>query len=135
MAKLNETMKAFMQENLAYVATVDKDGNPNIGPKRTARILDDEHIIYNENTGGQTMRNLEDNGKIAIAYVNYEKLDGYRFVGTAEVYHDGPYMEQALAWTAEHKKGNPKAAVVMKIERIFTLKIGKLAGTEITDAE
>ncbi|MDO5733786.1 MAG: pyridoxamine 5'-phosphate oxidase family protein [Eubacteriales bacterium] len=135
MAKLTQEMKEFMAENLAYVATVDQDGNPNIGPKRTARILDDEHIIYNENTGGQTMRNLQDNGKIAIAYVNYEKLDGYRFVGHAEVYPDGPYMEQAQAWTAEHKKGTPKAAVVMKIERIFTLRIGKYAGTEITDAE
>ncbi|MDO5732975.1 MAG: pyridoxamine 5'-phosphate oxidase family protein [Eubacteriales bacterium] len=135
MAKLTDAMKEFMAENLAYVATVDAEGNPNIGPKRTARILDDEHIIYNENTGGQTMRNLKDNGKIAIAYVNYEKLDGYRFVGSAEVYEEGPYKEQALEWTQIHKKGNPKAAVVMKIERIYTLKIGPTAGTEITDAE
>lgn len=36
-----EIKEEFIQEELAYLATADKDGNPNIGPKRTMRYLDE----------------------------------------------------------------------------------------------
>ncbi|MDO5717161.1 MAG: pyridoxamine 5'-phosphate oxidase family protein [Tissierellia bacterium] len=132
MAKVTDAMKEFMTDHLAYIATVDEDGNPNIGPKRSARLLDDNHIIFNENTGGQTMRNILNNGKVAVAYVDWPKLLGYRFVGRAEVFEDGEYFEECCQW-AKGKMGAPKAAVVITIERIFNLQSGGNAGKEIFD--
>ena len=35
--KLTEEMKELVKTELAYIATADNEGNPNVGPKRTMR--------------------------------------------------------------------------------------------------
>ena len=128
MAKLTDEMKALMAKQLAYVASVSSDGMPNIGPKRTMRIYDDSTLVYNENTGKRTMENIKANSRIAVAYVDWEKLDGYRFVGRTEVFTEGKLFDEAVEWA----KGKvPKAVVLIHIEEIYTLKIGPTAGTKL----
>lgn len=128
MAKLTDEMKELMSKQLAYIATVSSDGMPNIGPKRTMRIVDDSTLMYNENTGKQTMQNIKDNARVAIAYVDWENLDGYRFVGKAEIFTEGKIFDEAVEWA----KGKvPKAVVLIHIEEIDTLKIGATAGTKL----
>ena len=128
MAKLTDEMKVLMAKQLAYVASVSSDGMPNIGPKRTMRIYDDSTLVYNENTGKRTMENIKANSRIAVAYVDWEKLDGYRFVGRTEVFTEGKLFDEAVEWA----KGKvPKAVVLIHIEEIYTLKIGPTAGTKL----
>ena len=128
MAKLTDEMKAMMAKQLAYISTVGSDGRPNIGPKRTMRIYDDSTLIYNENTGRRTMQNLQDNGKASVAYVDWEKMDGYRFVGKSEIITEGKLFDDAVEWA----KGKvPKAVVLIHIEEIDTLKTGPTAGTKL----
>jgi len=128
MAKLTNEMKELMAKQLAYIATVSSDGMPNIGPKRTMRIVDDSTLMYNENTGKQTQQNIKDNARVAVAYVDWEKLDGYRFVGKAEIFTEGKIFDDAVEWA----KGKvPKSVVVIHIEEIYTLHIGAPAGTKL----
>lgn len=131
MAKLTQEMKDMFAVQLPIIATVNDDNTPNVGPKRSTRVYDDETIIFNENTGGRTQANIERDGNITIIIIDREHLDGYRFVGKAEVHKEGKYYEEAKKW-AEGKMGVPKAAVVMKIERIDTLKSGPTAGQTIS---
>ncbi|MFD3029585.1 pyridoxamine 5'-phosphate oxidase family protein, partial [Streptococcus agalactiae] len=70
---ITQEMKEIINSQLAMVATVDAKGQPNIGPKRSMRLWDDKTFIYNENTDGQTRINIEDNGKIEIAFVDRER--------------------------------------------------------------
>ena len=128
---LTDVMKEMIEKELAYVSTVSNDGIPNIGPKRSMRLLDEHTLIYNENTGKQTMKNLIDNGKVAVAYADWSKLDGYRFVGKAEVFTEGKYYDEAVEW-AKGKMGAPKAAVVIHIEEIYTLRSGSTAGDKVS---
>lgn len=130
MAKLTQEMKDMFAVQLPIIATVNEDGTPNVGPKRSARLLDDETIIFNENTSGKTQKNIERTRDVTIIVIDREKLDGYRFVGKAQVYTSGEYYDGAVKW-AEGRMGVPKAAVVMKIEKVYTLKSGPTAGTEI----
>lgn len=130
MAKLTDAMKEMINTQLGIVATVREDGVPNIGPKRSSRIYDDETLIFNENTAGEIMKNIKRGSKVAYAFINWEKLDGYRFIGTAEVHESGKYYDEAVEW-AKGKMGVPKAAVVFHIEEIYTLKSGPSAGTRI----
>lgn len=123
--KLNQEMKDFVAEELAYLATVDEFGNPNIGPKRTMRVLDDERLIYCENTGGQHLHNIENNGKVAIAFVKRTENQGYRFTGTAKVYTDEEHMNLAKEKAGVTPK---KACVIIDVEKIYTLASGPLAG-------
>ncbi|MCI7344127.1 MAG: pyridoxamine 5'-phosphate oxidase family protein [Fusobacterium necrophorum] len=130
MSKLTDAMKEIIEKQLAYVSTVSNEGMPNIGPKRSMRILDENTLIYNENTGKQTMNNILANGKVAVAYADWAKLDGYRFVGKAEVFTEGKYYDEAVEW-AKGKMGAPKAAVVIHIEDVYTLRSGATAGDKL----
>lgn len=130
MAILTEDMKSMIESQLAYIATTDKDGNPNLGPKRSMRLYDEHTLVYNENTGKQTMKNIIETGKASVAYVVREKLKGFRFSGRAEIQTEGKMYEEAVEW-AKGKMGVPKAVGIIHIERIFCLDSGKNAGEEI----
>ena len=125
MAKLTEEMKALVSSQQPFIATASPDGVPNIGPKRSTHVLDDEHIVFYELTGGRTWENLQKNPKVAIAVVDASKMQGYRFVGTAELVTEGELYEGAKK-LAEMMKAPapPKAAVKIKVEEIYNLGAG-----------
>lgn len=130
MAKLTQEMKDMLSAQLPYLATVT-DGEmllPNIGPKRSLRVWDDETLIYNENTGRQHLENLRAGSKAAVAVVDWGQLDGFRFVGSAELFHEGPVWEAAVKFADEMGHNPPKMAVLIHIEQIYTLMLGKNAG-------
>ena len=118
MNTLDETMKAFLGKQLPIQATVSKDGLPDIGPKRSLRVYDDTTLIYNENTGGQTLQNIRDGSKIAVAVIDREALDGYRFVGRPEIFGEGAPYDNALAFAETAGMKPPIYAVLIHIEDI-----------------
>ena len=111
---LNPVKEGAWTAQLGWIATVREDGAPNIGPKRSCRIYDDATLIWNENTAGEIMKDIERGSKVAVAFANWDKLDGYRFVGTAEVHKEGKYYDEVVEW-AKGKMGAPKAAIVSAI--------------------
>lgn len=123
--KLTEEMKELIKTELAYIATADNEGNPNVGPKRTMRVLDDTHLIYCENTDGRHHANIKANGKISIAFVKRERNYGFRFEGTAKSYTDEEHMELAKSKAGARPKA---AAIVIEILKIYTLDSGPKAG-------
>ncbi|MDX3928949.1 MAG: pyridoxamine 5'-phosphate oxidase family protein [Shinella sp.] len=135
MNTLDDTMKAFLAKQLPIQATVSKDGFPDIGPKRSLRVYDDTTLIYNENTGGQTLQNIRDGSKIAVAVIDREALDGYRFVGQPEIVNEGPPFDNALAFAQKIGMKEPKCAVLIHVEDIYTLRSGPTAGKKISAPE
>ncbi|MEQ8201212.1 MAG: pyridoxamine 5'-phosphate oxidase family protein [Syntrophomonadaceae bacterium] len=131
MAKLTQEMKDMIASQQSFVATVSKDGTPNVVPKGSMRVLDDETILYQEGFGGQTHQNILDGSKVAITVVDRKTPDGYRFMGTPQVHTSGPLFDQ-IAEAAE-KMGRPKplAAVKVPIEEIYSVKPGRNAGKRI----
>ncbi|MCO7641499.1 pyridoxamine 5'-phosphate oxidase family protein [Pseudomonas sp. S 311-6] len=128
MPVLNDAMKAMLAKQLPIQSTVSKDGLPDIGPKRSLRAYDDQTLIYNENTGGQTLRNILDGSKMAIAVIDREALDGYRFVGTPEVFSEGQPFDDAVAFASQNGMKTPKFAVLVHLDAIYTLRSGPDAG-------
>ncbi len=120
MAKLTQEMKDLVGTQQCFVATVNPDGTPNIGPKRSTRVLDDEHLAFNEVTAKQTWANVQNGSTVAIAVVDREKMKGFRFVGVPEVFTSGELFEQAVA-TRRPGMAAPKAVVRIKINKIFNL--------------
>ncbi|WP_312371184.1 pyridoxamine 5'-phosphate oxidase family protein [Lachnoclostridium sp.] len=132
MAKLTQEMKDMIATQQCFHATVSKDGVPNNAPKRSTRVLNDETLIFNEGTGGATYQNLLDGSKVAVAVVNRETLDGYRFIGTPEVQSSGELYEQAAAMSNKVGMPKPKAVVLIHIDEIHGLKAGPTAGKKIS---
>ena len=130
--KLDDKMQAMLASQTPILATVIQDsGQPNIGPKRSLRVYDENHLIYNENTGGQTLKNIEQGSKTAIAVVDRANLDGYRFVGTPSIHHEGAPYENALAFAEKNGMKAPKCAVLIRVDEIYTLKSGPTAGQKL----
>ncbi len=131
MAKLTQEMKEMILTQQCFHATVSTNGIPNNAPKRSTRIFDLETLVYNEGTGGTTYKNILDGSKVSVAVVNREVLDGYRFLGTPEVFTSGDVYEQAAQMSINAGMPRPKAVVLIHIEEIHTLKPGPGAGKRI----
>lgn len=121
MAKLSQEMKDMIGKQQAFVATASRSGVPNIGPKRSTRVLDDENLIFTELTGGRTYENLQQNPQLCIAVVDRDQLTGYRFYGKAEIVSGGPLFEAAVQNLKRMNLPPPKAVVKMKIDEIYNL--------------
>lgn len=131
MQTLNDEMKAMLAKQLPIQATTGKNGVPDIGPKRSLRFYNENTLIYNENTGGQTLSNIRDGSKMAIAIIDREALDGYRFIGQPEIFSDGKPFENAVEFAGNNGMKTPKFAVLIHIEEIYTLRSGPTAGTKL----
>ena len=132
MAVLTNEMKEMVGNFQCFIGTVSKDGVQNIGPKMSTRVLNDETLIFNEGTGGQTYRNILDGSNVVVAVVNRELPDGYRFIGKPEVQTSGEIYEQAAAFSEKIGKPRPKAVILIHIEEIHSLKPGPMAGKKIS---
>ncbi|MCE1197683.1 MAG: pyridoxamine 5'-phosphate oxidase family protein [Marinilabiliales bacterium] len=132
MARLTEEMKEMVGTQQCFIATVSKEGIPNNAPKRSTRVFDEETLIFTEGTGGTTYRNVLDGSMVAIAVVNREILDGYRFIGKPDVQSDGPIFEKAAEMSQKMGMPRPKAIVLIHITEIHSLKPGPMAGKKIS---
>jgi hypothetical protein len=79
-----------------FVATVSPDGKPNLSPKGTLDVLDDDHLVFCEIRSPNTRRNLEANPYIEVNVVDLLSRKGYRFKGRAEVIRSGPLYETVV---------------------------------------
>ena len=132
MATLTPEMKEMIATQQCFVATVDRAGNPNVAPKRSTRVFNDNALIFTEGTGGATYNNVLNGSKVAIGVVNREILDGYRFLGQPEVLTDGEIYERAAEMSLKMGMPKPKAVVIIHITEIQSLKPGPMAGKTIT---
>ena len=121
MATINDDMREVVAEcGLGYVATVSADGTPNLSPKGSLAVWDDEHLYFADIASPQTVENLRANPVAEVNAVDIVKRRGYRFKGTAEVVDDGPVFEQAAQVLKDaHGPQYPcNHAVVLKVEHV-----------------
>lgn len=131
MSTLTQEMKKMIATQQCFIATTDENGIPNVAPKRSTRVLDDNSLIFTEGTGGVTFKNIKNGSKVSVAVVNRDILDGYRFLGTPEIQDSGELYEMAVAGSLRMGLPKPFAVVIIHIEEIFSLKPGPMAGKKI----
>jgi predicted pyridoxine 5'-phosphate oxidase superfamily flavin-nucleotide-binding protein len=128
MSILTEEMQAMVAAQLNFLSTADQSGNPQVGPKGTMRVLNDHQLTYNEHTGKQAWQNVQATKKAAVASVDHGALKGYRFEGTVEYFQTGPHFVAAQKFVENKPLPQPIAAVIITVERIYTLDAGPKAG-------
>lgn len=98
MAILTEDMKRVVSEQrLGFVATVCPDGTPNLSPKGTTRVWDDDHLIFADIRSPGTIANLRQNPAIEINVVDWFTRKGYRFKGLATVIESGSRFDELVS--------------------------------------
>lgn len=131
MAKLTQEMKDMIASQQCFHATVSKKGIPNNAPKRSTRVFDDETLIFNEVVGRTTYQNILDGSLDAVAVVNRDVMEGYRFVCTPKVISEGEIYEKSAEMSLKAGMPKPKAVILLHIDEIYSLKPGPMAGQKI----
>lgn len=97
MGVLTEEMQRFvLEQRLGYHATVCADGTPNLSPKGTTTVWDDDHLLFADIRSPQTVANLRSNPAIEVNVVDVISRKGWRFKGRAELHTKGDLYERAL---------------------------------------
>jgi uncharacterized protein len=114
MGILTDEMKRVVNEQrLGFIATVNADGTPNLSPRGTLAVWDDDTLVFADIRSPGTTRNLRRNPAVAINVVDPMLRKGYRFAGRATVHDDDDLFAQGLAFYHERGTANPVRAVVL----------------------
>ena len=114
MGTIDEDMRRVLEEQrLGYAATVCPDATPNLSPKGTTAVWDDDHLIFADIRSPRTVENLRHNPAIEINVVDPISRKGYRFKGTATVLTEGLLFDEALAFYRRRGVANEIRAVVL----------------------
>lgn len=134
MAKISGELKDFLRTYLAFVATVDKKGKPNVVPKGNLAVQGDGRIVFADLYSHQTKENLKRNPNIAITVVNPAGYKGYQLKGRAEIIEHGKsYDKLAVELGGDGQLNHPDAkyAVKVTIDKIVDIGYGPTADKEI----
>lgn len=102
MGLLTADMKRVVEEQrLGFVATVCPDGTPNLSPKGTTTVWDDDTLIFANIRSPGTLANLRTNANVEVNVVDPFVRKGYRFKGVASILESGPLYDKAMAFYKE----------------------------------
>ena len=103
----SDMQRVVREQRLGYVATVCPDGTPNLSPKGTTTIWDDDHLIFADIRSPGTVGNLQHNPAIEVNVVDPIVRKGYRFKGTGRVLHEGELFERSSPSTVATGQAAP----------------------------
>ena len=132
MINLTDEMKELFYSALGdgmvpLVGTASKDGWPQISPKGSLMVYDQETLAYWERSRRSAMENVGENPKVVIYYSNPDTRTRWRFYGTATIHESGSVRDDVMSKTIQAELDrDPErlgVAVLVKVE-----KVGELSG-------
>ena len=126
MGILTEDMKRLVDEQqLGFHATVCPDGSPNLSPKGSTRVWDDDHLFFADICSPQTTANIRAGSLIEVNVVDPFVRKGYRFKGPAVIHEPGStvFSEGIARMRAAGSKlaERVEAIVVIEVQRAAPL--------------
>jgi predicted pyridoxine 5'-phosphate oxidase superfamily flavin-nucleotide-binding protein len=106
---------------------------PNVTPKGSLKLLDEQHVLFADLFSLKTGRNLLENKNVAVTVVDPGTGKGYQIKGTAEIIDSGELFEE----TSKQMKAVPKDlppvhhVVAITVEAVFDQSVGPDAGKQI----
>ena len=133
MVSIPKYVQEFFPGKMGWVATATREGVPNVTPKGSVRVLDDQHIIFADLFSLKTRQNLEQNPRVAVTVIDAATHKGYQIKGTAELLSSGPLYDQMAELLKQSAPSLPTPRYVVKIsvEAIFDQSVGPDAGKQI----
>ena len=123
MAVLTTEMKHLVDvQRLGYVATVCPDGTPNLSPKGTTAVWNNDHLIFADIRSPGSVANLRENPAVEVNVVDPIARKGFRFKGDANVLSYGPTYDEAVAFYRKRGVRSPiRHIVLIRVERALPL--------------
>jgi len=113
----DEVKKAIAEIKPALVATADKDGLPNVSPKGSFRVVDDQSVVFAELRSPRTIANLKENSKVSVIGLDPATRKGWRIWGKAEILTGGELFDSL---NAEYKD-KVNSVVKISVDEAITM--------------
>ena len=133
MAMITDEMRRVIDKvRTPAVATADRDGKPNVVPIAFTRVVSYSEILLADNFMNKTRANIDENPLVAVSVWAPEEPVGYQFKGKARIETGGTIFEECRRWVQSRRPNiEPRAAIVVEIEEIYTIGSGDNAGKRI----
>jgi predicted pyridoxine 5'-phosphate oxidase superfamily flavin-nucleotide-binding protein len=114
----DDMMRLVDEQQLGFHATVCPDGSPNLSPKGSTRVWDDDHLFFADICSPQTLANLRAGSLIEVNVVDPFVRKGYRFKGRAEIHEPGSvvFSDGIRRMQAAGSKLTGRVAAIVVIE-------------------
>ena len=113
------------EQRLGFYATVSADGSPNLSPKGTTYVWDDDHLFFADIRSPHTVANIRRGSLVEVNVVDPLVRKGYRFKGPGEVHDPGTsrYAEgiERLREGGSRLSDRVKAIVVIEVREARVL--------------
>ena len=128
MIKVTDEIKDSLKSTkIAFLSTAAKDGSPNVVPIGAFKFLDDETLLISDQFFNKTLKNLQENPKIALAW--WGNQGGFQIKADITIHTDDEIFRQNVEWVQSIKESlQPKSAIVGKITGVYIVKSGPDAG-------
>jgi predicted pyridoxine 5'-phosphate oxidase superfamily flavin-nucleotide-binding protein len=112
---LTADMEAIIQAaHLCFAATVSPDGMPNVSPKGTVRVWDDQHLFFLDIASPGTRANLQARPWMELNVVDQLSRRGYRFFGPVTLHvGDAVFEDATRRMQGQEQTSHPVAAVIL----------------------
>jgi predicted pyridoxine 5'-phosphate oxidase superfamily flavin-nucleotide-binding protein len=139
MAKMpRPVLKKFNdQKTVKFLATVDKDGRPNVVYISSLRAVDEETLIYADALGVKTRQNLKPNRPVAASVLVLDKSISYQIKGTFLGFQRSGRYYELLSELPEFKYNTyfgVRAAGVIHVDEVYSAS-SPLPGRRIVPPE
>jgi predicted pyridoxine 5'-phosphate oxidase superfamily flavin-nucleotide-binding protein len=119
--KLSEEAKRIIAATQpAFVATASRTGKPNVSPKGSFKVVDDEHVAFAEIASPGTIANIKENPLVEILVFNPETFGGCRIRGKAEILEAGDLVESFRSQFAPMKM-KVRSAVRVTVDEVVIM--------------
>ena len=134
---ISERIRTFIDNALVdgypcLLGTTGDDG-PNISPKSSMLVFDDQHLAYWERSKRQALENLQHDKRVIVFYNNMKaqiekRLESgfLRFYGVAELHESGPVHDAIFARLTEREQTHVGAdtgiGVLITIDRAVDVR-------------
>ena len=119
MTILSEEAKALIKDtHPGFIATASLSGRPNVSPKGSLRVLDDEHVVFADIHSPNTITNLVGNPQVAALVFEPSTRHGCRIWGAAEILSSGDLFDQINA-ELSNRNMQAKHIVVVSVDEFM----------------
>lgn len=120
---LTTDLKKYIDQSvLCWLATVSKDGIPNVSPKEIFTYLDDEYLGIAHIASPNSLRNIKANPNVCVSFVDVFVQKGYKLVGQAEI-----IPKTSPDFSAQAQKILKMAGTAFPVQALLKIKVTKTA--------
>lgn len=128
---MKENVVKLLKEQMWYLGTYSDE--PNAIPVAFKDVTEDGKLVVGDVFLNVTLKNIEENGKIAVSACDPQTMEGYQIKGTAEHITEGEIVDTFKKLVSDMFNGavTAKGALVITPEKVIVTTPGAHNGDEL----